>query len=604
MKVCLHCRKTYDNDLPECPFCGYKPRSKAMTKSIQVTQEFDIAEDTKTFKRNKKKSSKSDSTKDVYASSGDSEIFYLRSGKRLNKRYSITSVIGFGRFGVAYECFDEFTQKNVVVKEFMPSYLATRSRNGREVEPLSEDSEVEFSIRKDSFIDENNKLNSNDVKAVPKLVECFEQNNTAYVVTELIRGEALSSILKRKGKLTYDSTITIITGVLQGLRQLNKLGVIHGDLCPENIIVTSESRIYLLDYNLSEFNKNVYTQRDAGKLRVGYSALEMYYMNMEQGPWTDVYAAAATMYKMLTGISVPSAIKRNTSDSLTSLYKLGIPITPGAEKAMFKALKVDYTKRTQHPEDFLNGLMGDGFDNISVDKDISEDTPSDQPPRRPTVPKKVSPKKSNFGNIGNKILKKILIFLVLAIIAVIIWCFISGVFAMPSAISDKLSLGGNDDTDISNSFSIESESDESSDVTIPKDFYKRDNSSLEEDTSSDEATSSGNFVDNIISNVKDYVTDEIESRINFFGSSEESEESYVYDDDNNYYSDDNYYSEDDYSYPDNDQYYYDNGYYDDNGNYNEYYDSEQIESPVSSEETSSQTSPLDFVNSMVDMFRQ
>ena len=192
----------------------------------------------------------------------------------------------------------------------------------------------------------------------------------------------------------------------------------------------------------------------------------------------------------------------------------------------------------------------------------------------------------------------------LAIIAVIIWCFISGVFAMPSAISDKLSLGGNDDTDISNSFSIESESDESSDVTIPKDFYKRDNSSSEEDTSSDEATSSGNFVDNIISNVKDYVTDEIESRINFFGSSEESEESYVYDDDNNYYSDDNYYSEDDYSYPDDDQYYYDNGYYDDNGNYNEYYDSEQIESPVSSEETSSRTSPLDFVNSMVDMFRQ
>ena len=559
MKRCLNCRKTYEKDLSECPYCGYKPRSKAGAKSNQTTQEFDAVSDAQINKKNK-------SEKNVYAASNYSGSFYLKSGERLNKRYSVMSVIGFGAFGVAYECFDSFTQRNVVVKEYMPSYLVTRSQNGREVEPLSEEAEVTFSIGLDSFIDDSNKLSTNDVECVPTMIESFKQNNTSYVVTELVHGEALSSIIKRKGKLSYHATITIITGVLQGLRQLNKVGIIHGDICPDNIIVTQNSDIFLLDYNLSDFNKNVYTQRDSGKLRAGYSALEMYYMNMEQGPWTDVYAAAATMYKMLTGITVPSAIKRNTSDTLTSLSKLGVPITQGAEKAMFKALKVDYEKRTRNPEDFLNGLMGDGFDNISVEKEAKQHTP-----KAPSTPKPRKQKQP--GSSANKILNGILIFLILAIIAVVIWLFISGIFTLPKAMLGLFDKGDDFIPDTTSIFSYQDDDDEDDTSSSIFFFGNRNSQSEDEDeeeseffddeTSSEESSSEEDTSSSWFGDWGENIGSAID---NFMSSEEESS----YSEDNNY---DNYndYNNNDY-----------NGYYDEYGNYYPYTTDEQDNSDMSS----------------------
>lgn len=502
MKRCLNCRKTYEDNLTECPYCGYKPRSKVKTKRIEDTQEIDISS------HSKGSDISSQSKKTVTRSVRRSHSFYLQSGERLNKRYSVINVMGFGAFGVAYECFDNNTQRNVVVKEYMPSYLVSRGINGRDVEPLSDEAEVTFSIGVTAFVDESKKLVDNEVSCVPRMLEYFRQNNTSYVVTELVHGESLTSIIRRKGKLSYHATITIITSVLQGLRKLNKIGIIHGDICPDNIIVDSEGGTYLLDYNLSDFNKNVYTQRDSGKLRAGYSALEMYYMNMEQGPWTDVYAAAATMYKMLTGVTVPSAIKRKTSDTLVPLSNIGVPITQGAEKAMLKALKVDYEKRTQNPEDFLNGLMGDGFDNLSEEKAVR------------TAPVKVEPKKKQRD--GNAVLNTILTFLIIAIIGVVIWLFIAGVFTLPEPIMNLFSQGTTQSTD------TDSESFFSDLPDYVGDFYEN-----ESDTEETE-TDTGNILDDILSTLSS-MTEE-------FTSSEESSSEEEYWEESS--EDDYYYSED------------------------------------------------------------
>ncbi len=579
MKRCLNCRKTYEENLSECPNCGYKPRSKAVTKRLDTTQEFDAVEDTKTYKKKTP-----DNNRNISATSGYAGSFYLKGGERLNKRYSVLNVMGFGAFGVAYECFDSFNQRNVVVKEYMPSYLVTRSANGREAEPLSDEAEVTFSIGVDSFIDDSDKLSTNDVECVPKLIESFKQNNTSYVVTELVHGEALSSIIKRKGKLSYHATITIITGVLQGLRQLNKVGIIHGDICPDNIIVTANSDVFLLDYNLSDFNKNVYTQRESGKLRAGYSALEMYYMNMEQGPWTDVYAAAATMYKMLTGINVPSAIKRNTSDSLTSLSKLGVPITEGAEKAMFKALRVDYEKRTQNPEDFLNGLMGDGFDNISIEKSSRTHSHTQKPPSRTTVN---TPKPKRSKSSANGILNGILAFLILAIIGVVIWFFISGVFTLPSSIMNFFEKGSDYIPDTTGLYSQSESEQDSEDNTSSYfgSFYNDNNENSKEESKPDEDTTSSEDTssDETSSSLFDLNSwgDHINSSIDNFFSSEEE------------YYDESYGDE----YENNDVW----GYYDEYGNYYEYdnpnYDNEN------EQESSSSQGIMDNLNDYASSFR-
>lgn len=484
MKRCLNCRKTYEDDLSECPHCGYKPRSKtAKTQYGDKESSRNISSNSASpFGSVNRPTNKISSQNNICSGSSSryAGSFYIQSGERLNnKRYSVINVMGFGAFGVAYECFDNNTQRRVVVKEYMPSFLVSRSPNGRDVEPLSQEAEINFSIGVDSFIDETKKLSDNEVRCMPRLVEYFYQNKTSYVVTELVEGELLSSIIKRKGRLSYQASVSIITGVLQGLRQLNKIGVIHSDICPDNIVVTSSGSTKLLDYNLSDFNKTIYTQRDSGKLRAGYSALEMYYPEMKQGPWTDVYAAAATMYKMLTGVTVSSAVKRNNKESLVPPSKLGVSITPGAEKAMLNALTIDYKKRTQNPEDFLNGLTGDGFDNLAEDK--SREPRAIKPPR---------PQKVKRQHDGNAVLNTVLAFLLIAIIGVVVWLFISGVFTLPAFITEK--LGMEDDMSDSDAASLSS--------NFVGDFYsssERESDDVSEE--SDEDTDSSNILDDLLS---------------------------------------------------------------------------------------------------------
>lgn len=505
MKRCLNCRKPYDENLTECPHCGYKARSKAKGGVPQTTQEINIVSSSPPEQR----STVSKSSRNVSSvGAARKNSFYLQSGDRLNKRYSIVNVIGFGSFGVAYECFDNNTKRRVVVKEYIPSYLVSRASNGIDVEPLTTEAGIKFSHGCDAFIEQAKKLSDNGIHCMPKMLEYFHENNTSYIVTELVDGELLSSIIKRKGVLSYQSTVSIITSVLQGLRQINKLGVIHSDICPYNIVVTSPSSTKLLDYNLSDFNKTIYTQRDSGKLRSGYSALEMYYTEMQQGPWTDVYAAAATMYKMLTGVTLPSAISRNTKECMTLPSAMGAHITPGVEKALVNALKVDYEKRTQNPEDFLNGLTGDGFDNLSEDKHKEQASPV---PSRKKKPKD-----------GNIVLNTILIFLIIAIVAVAVWLFISGVFILPDFITEKLGLNKPDSDD------NDTDRITSSQVTSVDD-YETGFHSREDETDSDvkDESSSRNPLDDLLSNF-------------FEGSSSEEEDFPSYEPEDEYSYDDSY----------------------------------------------------------------
>ena len=540
MKRCLNCRQTYAEELSECPHCGYKPRSKNITtRRFERHKKYDFTTETKELKSSR---SSSKSKKNIYAASGHSGAFYIKSGERLNKRYSVIAVMGFGAFGVAYECFDNFSKQHVVVKEYMPSYLVTRSPNGRDAEPISEEAEEKFNAGKESFIDENTKLSENNVECVPPLIECFRQNNTSYAVTELIGGESLSSILTRKGKLSYETTAGIITSVLQGLRRLNRVGIIHGDICPENIIVISENKTYLLDYNLSDFNKNVYTQRESGKPRPGYSAPELYFKDMEIGPWTDVYAAAAVMYKMLTGIALPNAVKRKSDDTVQPLSKLGVPISASADKAMMNALKIDYEKRTQNPEKFLNGFVGDGFDNITAVKA--------KKPAYSQTPSRAASKKRN--DDGSGILKGILVFLTLAIIAVVIWFFISGVFPMPKVVSDFFGLS--DSTVSSANENTASNVTKDTDTDSEKyngDFYTESNSSDKE------GSSSGGILDNLISGITSGITSGINDKVSSFVDEHlpGDTSSYIEENTSSYYDENEDYS---------------NGYYDDYGNYYEY----------------------------------
>ena len=178
---------------------------------------------------------------------------------------------------------------------------------------------------------------------------------------------------------------------------------------------------------------------------------------------------------------------------------------------MLKALRVDYEKRTKNPEDFLNGLTGDGFDNVSIAKQTYS-TPSRNTKNRTDY---IEERSSGSG----KILSGILVFLIIAIIGVVIWLFISGVFTISGTNIDKK------DSDTSSRNTSSSITDTDVNSKYNGDFYSRESSDEETDTDTEKDTDTHGFIDGIISRIiKDLETDTTSSEEYHEESSEESYE--------------------------------------------------------------------------------
>ena len=251
---------------------------------------------------------------------------------------------------------------------------------------------------------------------------------------------------------------------------------------------------------------------------------------------------------------------------------------------MFKALKVDYEKRTKNPEDFLNGLMGDGFDNLSVEK-----TPKPAAPSRPISRTPEAQRSYNSSN-PNKILNGILIFLVLAIIAVVIWLFIAGIFTLPSAVTDFLGKKTDDlIPDTTSIFERKTETDTEIDIDTDSSddendvFYEEPSSQEEENTSSKSLFN----IDSRLEDLESYIDSGMSAVESFFGNDTSSyAEDYSYDDGNDvYYDDPNDYEDYNEAYSSEPEYYSDV--------------TSEVEPPSNDEQTSA--NPIsDFVNGIIN----
>jgi tetratricopeptide (TPR) repeat protein len=93
-------------------------------------------------------------------------------------------------------------------------------------------------------------------------------------------------------------------------------------------------------------------------LKTGYAPEEQYRSSGRQGPWTDVYAITATLYKVITGQSPPDALDRLERDTLVPPSQLEVDIPPAAEQALLKGLAVKATDRFQTIQDFQAALLG------------------------------------------------------------------------------------------------------------------------------------------------------------------------------------------------------------------------------------------------------
>lgn len=270
---------------------------------------------------------------------------HLPPGTLLGGRYALGRSLGEGGFGITYVGLDLVLGLKVAIKEYYPSSIAMRTSSSS-LQVTSRYGGTEgLRAGIDSFMAEARSLaRLNDQRLIVHANSFFEENGTAYIVMEYVEGITLLKMCEaRGGRMAAAELLDLIEPMFEALTALHETGLVHRDISPDNIMFTVRGELRLLDFGCA--------REGAGgdrtltvMLKYDYAPIEQY-TRKGQGPWTDVYALAATIYRCICGVPVPNATERLGDDPIVPPTRLGADLTPIQERGLLKALEVQPKQR-------------------------------------------------------------------------------------------------------------------------------------------------------------------------------------------------------------------------------------------------------------------
>ena len=324
MRRCPGCFESIKDDLEVCPFCEY----------IEGTP--------------------------------STESIHMSPGTKLAGRYTIGKVLGYGGFGVTYIGWDSVLEQKVAIKEFLPNGCSTRAPGQSNIIVSEGVNKEYFSVGLERFIDEAKRLSKfHKEEGIVRVFDCIAENDTAYIIMEYLEGETLSEYLKRVKIIPEEDALRILMPVMKSLEVIHQSGIIHRDIAPDNIILTKDGKAKLIDFGAARYITADLSKSLMVIVKPGYSAEEQYRGGNDQGPHTDVYSMAATLYKMLTGETPPDVLERRESIEATNKDTLRLPgklndsISPVVENALLNALNIRIEDRTPNMKAFISDLQSD-----------------------------------------------------------------------------------------------------------------------------------------------------------------------------------------------------------------------------------------------------
>lgn len=311
MKRCLGCMETYSDELNICPHCGYVENSMP------------------------------------------EEAIHMIPGTILHGQYIVGKVVGYGGFGVTYIAWDSVLEKRVAIKEYLPSEFSTRMPGKPQLTVFNGDKAQQFNDGLKKFLDEARRLAKfQDEQGIVKIYDCFEENGTAYIIMEYLEGVTLGEFLKENGTLPEKVAIQMMMPIMKSLKTVHQAGIIHRDIAPDNIMISTDSQIKLIDFGAARYATTSHSRSLTVIIKPGYSPEEQYRSRGDQGPHTDVYAVGAVLYKMITGKTPPDAMERRAyfengkKDMLEPPSKYCKTISKNVENAILNAMNVRIEDRT------------------------------------------------------------------------------------------------------------------------------------------------------------------------------------------------------------------------------------------------------------------
>ena len=323
-KFCMHCMEQIDDQLTVCPHCN------------------------------------------TDTSKSDTESMHIPPGTMLQNRYIVGEALGDGSFGITYIGWDRLLEHKVAVKEYMPNEFSTRALGERQVTVFQGKKAEQFDSGKLKFYDEAKRLAKlNSINGIVHVYDTFEENATAYIIMELLEGETLAAYLEREKTIPYEKAVSMLLPLLSALEEVHKVGIIHRDIAPDNIFLSKDGEVKLIDFGAARFATTGYSRSLTVLIKPGYSPEEQYRSNGEQGTFTDVYALGAVLYKMITGHMPPDALERRAfyenkkKDMLVPIASYVKDVPESVQNAVYNAMNIRIQDRTQTVGELMTELTTD-----------------------------------------------------------------------------------------------------------------------------------------------------------------------------------------------------------------------------------------------------
>jgi len=284
--------------------------------------------------------------------------FSLPAGHLL-KQYRLERLLGHGGFGLTYLAIDTFLNRRVTIKELLPMDFAVRATDGTTVLARGNHQQPHLDWARKRFLEEGRTLAALHHPSILAIHDILEQNDTAYLVTSFVDGVDFQQWLaQRKGRCSEVELSAILFPILDALQLVHQRGFLHRDLKPENILMESRSnRPVLIDFGNARVATGEKTANMTVVLTPGYAPFEQYTTRGRQGPWTDLYAVGAILYKAITGKPPPQATDRIDEDNIHILSR---QVPPGFSRefvaAVDKALQTRRENRWQSCHEWRSSL--------------------------------------------------------------------------------------------------------------------------------------------------------------------------------------------------------------------------------------------------------
>ena len=276
-----------------------------------------------------------------------------------NGEYRIISTLGQGGFGITYLAQQTNLYRNVVIKEFFIKDHCERDNATRRVSLGTSGSREMIERFREKFVKEARNIAAFDHPNIVRVIDVFEENNTAYYVMEYHSAGSLGSLVDNRGALNEDDALYYIRQVASALKYVHSRKMMHLDIKPDNILVNSRGEAVLIDFGLSKRydEKGKATSTTPIGISHGYAPMEQYNPGGvgEFSPATDVYSLGATLFTLLTGEMPPPALQLVDSRSLQSdLVEKNV--SGAVAEAVIKSMSFMREARPQSIAEFLSML--------------------------------------------------------------------------------------------------------------------------------------------------------------------------------------------------------------------------------------------------------